>query len=381
MPVRNQLFGVYKLVQLKTATGFKPFVVEKASRKRNMKVDPKNYVQGTAKSRILDIAEITEEIDITLPILLGGAQIMDGRSLVTYYLSEALKADTAVLPLITNATINISSESGANVSVKMLSDGRPSTQAFKITNTPIDQIDVDGETAPLDPTVSTPSRVARFYDFRAKIGKFIYYIMSATITINVRTENKYFIAGIPDESAWPATQLYYADDMNSGGNTGNPLESTDTNNFYNFNTQFPFIGVVGVTVTGSGTAAVELNQASEDNNYDFDDYFTSGASWEAVNVDLTTDGGPNGQQYDLTWQLPGQVQTSAEQSGDPTASSFKLQIWNPELNGGNGSWTDLLNDSNGNPVLDLSNSVVNSSDFQVTTGVLTANFNFTNWVK
>lgn len=382
MPVRNQLFGVYKLVELKTASGsFKPFVVQEAKRNRNMAVSAKNYVQGTAKSRILDIGEITEEIDITLPILLGGAQVMDGRSLVAYYLTEALREDTTVLPLITTATINISSDAGASVVVKLLSDGRPSTQSFKVTNRPIDNIAVDGVTAPLDPTVSTPSRVARFYDFRARIGKFVYYIISASITIEVSTDKKYFIAGIPDEDAWTSTTMYYADEMNLGGNDGNPLESTDTNNFYNFNTQFPFIGVTGIKVSGRGQAAVELNQATEDQNYDFDDYFTSSAKWEAVNVDLTTDGGPSGTQYDLTWQKPGQVQTSAEQSGDPTASSFKLQIWNPDANSGNGQWVDLLADSNNVPVLDLSNSVVNTSNFNVTTGVLTADFSFTNWVK
>jgi hypothetical protein len=380
MPVRNQLFGVYKLVELKTADGYRPFVVENASRNRKMNVSSKNYVQGTAKSRILDIAEITEEISITLPILLGGAQVMDGRSLIAYYLSEALKEDTTVLPLITNATINIAADSGASVSVKLLSDGRPTTQSFKVTNRPVDKIAVEGVTAPLDPTVSTPSRVARFYDFRARIGKYVYYIISASITIQVDTVNKYFIAGIPDENEWQATEMYYADAMNN--DSQNPLKSTDENNFYNFNTQFPFIGVTGIKVSGRGSAAVELNQAYEDDpeTYDFDDYFSQEAKWEAVNADFTVDGGTGGSQYDLTWQRPGEVQTSTEQSGDGDASSFKLQIWNPDT-GASGSWVDLLAYSNGDPVLDLSNSVVSSSNFKIDTGVMTADFDFVNWVK
>jgi len=379
MPIRNQLFGVYKLLQLKGADGnYRPYVVDRASRNRKMDVEAKNYVQGTAKSRILDIGAISEEIEITLPILLGGAQVMDGRSLVSYYLTQALNETTTVLPLITSATITISSDAGASVNVRMLSDGRPSTGAFRVTNLPIDALTVSGVTSPLDPTATGagngPSRVAKFYDFRAKIGKYVYYIMEASITITVKTEKKYFIAGVKDANAWTTTQQYVASAMGSGA-TGNPLKSTDSNNFYNFNTQFPFIGVSGISVEGKGKAAVELTDASTPKDYDFEDYNTPAAQWEAVNVDLSPDGGGDGKQYELTWQRPGEVLTAAYMAGDPSQAGFMLQIWDP-TSGVSGAWTNLLGD-----VLDLSASVVKSSNFIVTTGVLTADFEFTNWVK
>ena len=62
-------------------------------------------------------------------------------------------------------------------------------------------------------------------------------------------------------------------------------------------------------------------------------------------------------------------------AGDPSQAGFLLQIWDP-TSGASGAWTNLLG-----TVLDLSASVVKSSNFVVTTGVLTADFEFTNWVK
>ncbi len=385
MPIRNQLFGVYKLVELKQSDGsYRPFLAENASRKRDMKTEAKNFIQGTAKARVLDIGAISETFSFKLPILVGGASVMDGRSMVTTYLAQALNENSTVLPLIKSAKIAISSEGGASVDVEMLSDGLPQQQPFKVTNRPVDTFAVNGVNIPLDPTAAGgPTRIAKFYDFRAKIGRFVYYIMEANISIEVGTDMKYFIAG-KDSDTWAANEQYKASAMRSP--YLNPLKSNGTNNPYNFNTQFPFIGVTGITVKGSGKAAVELTQLNNtDSAYDFNDYSTADASWESINVDLTTDGGPDGNQYELTWQLPGEVRTAADQSGSAGAG-FLLEIWTPAGTLGPGfpasdGWISLFKDNTGTDVLDLSQSVVNASNFNVSTGVMTSDFSFTCWVK
>jgi hypothetical protein len=308
---------------------------------------------------------------------------MDGRSMITTYLSQALNENSTVLPLIESASVKIQSEGGASVSVKMLSDGLPQTEPFRVTNRPVDTFGVDGVNTPLDPTSAAgPTRVARFYDFRAKIGKFVYFIMEANIEIKVNTEKKYFIAG-KDSASWLSNQQYKASAMRTPYR--NPLKSTSGtggNNPYNFNTQFPFIGVSGIEVSGGGKAAVELTQASEDTNYDFNDYLSSEARWESLNVDLSTDGGPDGNNYELTWQLPGEVRTAADQSGIDDAG-FLIEIWTPDSgNPQTGTWKSLFYDATlQQDVLDLSQSVVNSSNFQIGTGVMTSDFKFTCWVK
>jgi len=386
MPVRNQLFGVYRLLQLKSAGGaYNPYIVESASRSRDMEVSAKNYVQGTAKARILDIGGIKETIEMKLPILVGPASELDGRSFIKYYLKEALKAETTVLPIVSNAKITISSEAGASVSASLLSDGRPSTAAFKVTSLNPDT-DLGTLSGKLDPTAAGgPSRVAKFYDFRAKIGKFVYYIMSAEINIEVETKNQYFIAGVQDTAFWGTSEQYEAEAMMAG--QGNPMASTDANNYFNFNTQFPFIGVSGIRVSGSGTAAVELsNTVGGASDYDFDDYQTSPPAgpprFEAVNVDFSETAGSDGKQYELTWQRPGEVITADYIQGD-TNSGFLLEIWKPtdySPTTTGGSWESLFKD-NGVDIINLSKTVVNKSNFKIDTGVMTADFSFTSWVK
>ena len=365
MPVNNKLYGVYKLLEL----GGQKYIVERANRNRQMEAEPKNFVQGTAKSRIMDIGGIYEEISVSLPILVGGAAEanMDGRGLLATYIQRALDETSTAIPLITSASISITQEQ-ANIEARFLSDGRPSSQAFIVTNFPIDTM----QGAPLDPSVAGPTRVARFYDFRCRIGGIIYYIMEARLEITVQTDRKYFIAGA--EVGWGSGAQYGNSTMES---SHNPLKSNETNNPYNFGTQFPFIGVTGIRVQGSGRAAVELTDFTTPTpDYDFNDYSTPNHRWEAINVDLSTDGGGDGNHYELTWQQPGEVRTAADQLNDPTAVGFKLEIWNPTTTT-SGAWEDLLTGSG----LNLDYSVVKKSDFQVSTGILTVNFEFINWVK
>jgi hypothetical protein len=316
----------------------------------------------------MDIGGIFEEISVSLPILVGGAAEngLDGRGLLNTYIQQALDENSTAIPLITSARVSITQEQ-ANIQANFLSDGRPSSQAFIVTNFPVDSV----PGSPLDPQVAGPTRVARFYDFRCRIGGIIYYIMEATLEVTVQTDRKYFIAG--SEVGWGDSAQYVHPDLET---THNPLKSNEANNPYNFGTQFPFIGVTGIRVQGSGKAAVELSDLSTPVDYDFNDYATPQAKWEAINVDLTADGGNNGNHYELTWQQPGEVRTAADQLNDPTAVGFQLQIWNPSSTT-TGAWEDLLQGSG----LNLDYSVVTKSDFQVTTGILTVDFSFINWVK
>lgn len=365
MPVNNKLYGVYKLLEL----GGQKYIVESANRSREMEAEPKNYVQGTAKSRIMNIGGIFENISVSLPILVGGAAEggLDGRGLLATYIQQALNENSTAIPILTRAQISITQEQ-ANVQASFLSDGRPSSQAFIVTNFPIDGV----PNSPLDPSSANgPTRVARFYDFRCRIGGIIYYIMEANLEITVQTDRKYFIAGV--ETGWGENTQYVNPALET---THNPLKSNESNNPYNFGTQFPFIGVTGIRVQGSGKAAVELTDYSTPVDYDFNDYSTPQKKWEAINVDLTPDGGDNGNHYELTWQQPGEVRTAADQLGDPTAKGFQLQIWNPSSETA-GQWDDLLANSG----LNLDYAVVNKSDFRVTTGILTVDFSFINWVK
>jgi len=109
MPIRNQLFVVYKLLELKSPTGtsYRQYIAESASRRRTMEVNAKNYIQGTAKSRILDIGAISETFSFKLPILVGGASVMDGRTLILDYLAAALDETSTNLPLITSSSISV----------------------------------------------------------------------------------------------------------------------------------------------------------------------------------------------------------------------------------------------------------------------------------
>lgn len=353
MPLRNKMLGVYYILNV----GGLYIIVNTANRDRKEDAKAKNFVQGTPKARILDIGGISEDISISAPILVGGAAGNDGRALISLFLTEAINPTSTTVPVLENATISIT-EAGSNVSIRMKSDGRPSSHSFEISSFPIDDI-LDGSGhGILDPINGSPSRVARFFDFRAKIGKIVYWIMECNVQINLQIITKYFIAGNDNDYTGPLPSTVPG---------GNPLASTDVNNPYNFGTQFPFLGVAGITVQGSGKAAVDLTN-STGTDYDFQEYNGAMNQWDAVNVDLTLDGS----NYELTNQLPGQVITAADLQGN-TTHGFQLQIYNHALS----QWDDLID----NTILDLSKAVVNQANFMVSTGVLENNFAFVCWVK
>ena len=317
MPLNNDLFGIYKTVKIND----NPIVVSSANRNKKMDVNAETYLQGTPKTRILNIGGVSEDISIDSPILIGGGSAVDGRFLINLKLNELLNPNTAQLPLLTNATFTIN-ESGGNTSITLKTDGDPAdvnSNVFQLSSVPIDE---------LDPIVYTPTRKARFYDFRVQIGSKKYFVMEASITVTGESEDVYFM--IPYGAAFDQV-----------------TPTTISGISFKAGTQFPFIGISGIKISGSGKAAVFLKDLNSDGDY----YDTD----EHINIDLA-----NGSD-EMTLQRPG---VSVYESAD-----FILEIYNGT------SWESLM------PSVDLSRSVVHSSNFNVNSGLLTVDFDFTCWVK
>jgi hypothetical protein len=343
MPIRNELLGVFKTLRI----GGNRFVLaETASRTRSMDVQAKTYIQGTPKTRILDIGGASETINLAMPILIGPGSALDGRSLLLEQITNALNPSSATLPLIENASISIN-ESQTSITLQLMSDGDPNQPpVFEVFGDVPAGFDGAGNNVPsylLDPALAgCPTRLARFYDFRVNLAGYFMYVMDAKIQVQVQTTKNYFLGGTTDCDA------------------GNDVQDLARN----WGTQFPFIGVSGVTISGSGKAAVLLEDINSD--YDFDDYDRPYA-WEEGDESLNLSYGENAGS-DITLQLPGQSVC--------VPSDFCLNIYNKTTT----EWESLFWDGT-QSVVDLSKSVVKSSSFNVSTGLLTAEFEFFCWVK
>lgn len=343
MPIRNGLLGVFKTLRI----GGNRFVLaDSAKRTRSMDVQAKTYIQGTPKARILDIGGASEKIDLVMPILVGPGSVLDGRALLLSQITNALDPVNATLPLIENASIAIN-EQQTSITLGLISDGDPNQPpVFEVLSDVPAGYGGAGNNVPsylLDPSHSgCPTRTARFYDFRVNLAGYYMYVTNAQLQVAVQTEKHYFLGGTTDCAANDDVQ-----DLSR-----------------NWGTQFPNIGVSGVTISGSGTAAVLLEDLNAD--YDFDDYDKDYA-WQEGDESLNLSYGQNAGS-DITLQLPGQSVC--------VPSTFCLNIYNPNTS----AWESLFWNGT-NEVVDLSKSVVKSSSFNVTTGLLTAEFEFFCWVK
>lgn len=359
MPLNNNFFGVYKSFNF----GGKKVVASNVTRNRQMQTSPVNYVQGTPKARVLDISGVSESLSVDAPLFVGSGSSVDGRSICNQKIKEILGLENqiAVLPVLSEASFSIGAEQ-SSVSLTLESDGDPNnTQAFEIRSDEIPE---------LDPVGYGPTRLAKFYDFRVQLGNRKFFITSANLQVSAQTEKKYFfIPGewgdfrgwgkiyndVPYGPAGQPNELTYQASTGTGSST---LVIDRGNNDISFQpgTQFPFLGVAGIQVKGSGSAAVLLEDI--DDNGDF-----IGTN-ESINLSLepgTTD---------MTLQDPGIVRTEA--------ANFKIEIYDPRwaAEGGSGiGWSSLL------PDLDLSKAVVHSSNFKLGTGIMTVDFNFSCWVK
>ena len=245
MPLNNNLFGVYKSLRVSGKT----YVAENATRKVEMEVDAKNYVQGSPKSRVLNIGGTKESISITAPILVGGGQTVDGRSLANTKITEILDPNNAALPVLESATYKVSPE-GASVTINLKSDGDPGSN----TDTSSRPFEVSGrEIEELKPnSAGGPSRVARFYDFRVQIGNRKYFIMEATLNVNSSVTEAYFL--VPNDAAITDSVTQARITQTIGGNIAAGY-------------QFPFLGISGIKISGNGKAAVVLKDVPGTPNY------------------------------------------------------------------------------------------------------------------
>lgn len=355
MPINNNFFGVYKSFKL----GTQRVVASDVTRNREMSVSPQNYVQGTPKARVLDIGGVSETLSITAPLFVGGGSAVDGRSICNKKIREILGLETPTLPILSSANFNISAEQ-TSVSLSLESDGDPNnTQAFEIRS---------DEVPELDPITYTPTRLAKFYDIRVQIGTRKYFVTQANLTVSAQTDKRYFF--IPgdwgDYRGWGSqtTTPPYGD---SGVNVATGVGSTNVTIVrtgyssiqFQPGTQFPFLGVAGIQIKGSGSAAVLMEDLNSDG-----DYLDNN---ETINLSLqpgTTD---------MTLQDPGYVRSDDAQ--------FRIEIFDPvwlvdPYNTSGSGWSSFLA-----PELNLSKSVVHSSNFKLSSGLLTVDFDFACWVK
>ena len=136
MPINNDILGIYKSVFITVAGGTaRSYIVESASRSITIDASPKVLMQGSPKTRIMDIGGVTETISIQAPILIGGGASADGRSIATQKINEILDPTSATLPILKSASFSIN-EGGGSVSLTLESDGDSGvgTSAFFVTN-------------------------------------------------------------------------------------------------------------------------------------------------------------------------------------------------------------------------------------------------------
>jgi hypothetical protein len=171
MPINNYIFGIYKVAKVHiggsggTAGGGYDYLLAKnISHKGSESAEPVELLQGTPKNRIFNIGAFEESYNISAPVLVGGGSKIDGRSLMNNLLNNVLTA-TNSLPIITDVTITINGDSGAEMSLILISDGSDlvpntylgitSSQApvFIISATTEDVNAVSGTTGFLTPSI------------------------------------------------------------------------------------------------------------------------------------------------------------------------------------------------------------------------------------
>ena len=333
MPINNDILGIYKSVFITVAGGTaRSYIVESASRSVTIDASPKVLMQGSPKTRIMDIGGVTETISIQAPILIGGGAAADGRAIATQKISEILDPTSATLPILKSASFSIN-EGGGSVSITLESDGDSGvgTSAFFVvnSNTPHPSLNPVG-TGGSGTTAFGPTRVARFYDFRAQIGNRIYFIQEASISVNVETSKAYFIN--PYNFVNPNSGYTLA----SGGGTNLPSGLSGNGISYKYGTPFPHIGVNAITVAGKGKGAVVVGSTYADENI-----------------------------AGITTQSAGKTVLASASS-----TSFALEVAGYDTANVFG-WQNLIPAGIG-----LSKAIINATNFQVNTGILTVDFDF-----
>jgi hypothetical protein len=335
MPINNDILGIYKSVFITVAGGTaRSYIVESASRSITIDASPKVLMQGSPKTRIMDVGGVTETISIQAPILIGGGASADGRSIATQKINEILDPTSATLPILKSASYSIN-EGGGSVSITLEGDGDvgTGTSAFYVvnSNTPHPSLNPVG-TCGSGTTAFGPTRVARFYDFRAQIGDRKFFIQEASVEVSVETQKTYFIN--PYDFADPDGGYK----LTGNGGTSLPSVFGGSGISYKYGTQFPHIGVNGLTIAGKGKGAVVVGStyASET---------TAGVTTQSAGRTVLASAGS------VTFALEIAEQTGFNMSAAPV-------------------WSNLI------PGIGLSKAMINATNFSVSTGILTVDFDF-----
>ena len=348
MPLNNNFLGIYKTVKING----KRVALNSFNRNLNMETNSQPYLIGTQKSKVLNIGGVSESLVLSSNLLVGSGASVDGRSLANTKILEILDAENAQLPVMSSFDYSIGSDN-CTVTINLESDGNPNnTSVFEIRSDDIPELDPsNGET-----------RLAKFYDFRVRIGQRECFIISGNISFKSEIDKKYFI--IPgywsDYRGWG--------DPNIAGNaiTNSSIGSTNitisgNGVTYQTGTQFPFFGIGPLIVSGSGKAAVFLENLTDNGGTGSSSFLDSG---ETTNLNLKTG------TTDLTLQDPGIVRYENV--------DLKLDIYDQayyDAYPAGMGWTSLLPS-----VLDLSKCVVHTSNFNLNPGMMTVDFNFTSWI-
>jgi hypothetical protein len=265
--------------------------------------------------------------------LIGGGAAADGRAIATQKINEILDPTSATLPILKSASFSIN-EGGGSVSLTLESDGDSGlgTSAFFVVNSnqPHPTLNPVG-TGGSGTTAFGPTRVARFYDFRAQIGERKYFIQEASVDVNVETQKTYFINPYDFSDPNAGYQL------SGGGGTMLPSVLSGNGISYKYGTQFPHIGVNGLTISGKGKGAVVVGStyASET---------TAGVTTQSAGRAVLASAG------DVTFALE-----IAQQTGFANVAP---------------TWGSLI------PGIGLSKAIINATNFSVSTGILTVDFDF-----
>ena len=333
MPINNDILGIYKAVFVRTSSGGAgySYIVESASRSITIDASPKTMIIGSPKTRIMDIGGASESISIQAPILIGGGSRWDGRQLAGDKINEILNPTTASLPVLKSAEFSIN-EGGGSVSLTLEGDGDTGigTSSFWVvqSNAPHPSLDPTG--TGIGYSTSGATRVARFYDFRAQIGNRIYFIQEASISVNVETSKAYFIN--PYNFVNPNSGY----SLGGGGGTNLPSGLSGNGISYKYGTPFPHIGINAITVAGKGKGAVVVGSTYADENL-----------------------------AGITTQSAGKTILASQSS-----TSFALEVAGYDDQNVFG-WQNLIPSGIG-----LSKAIINATNFQVSTGILTVDFDF-----
>ena len=334
MPINNDILGIYKAVFIRTSSssgaGYS-YIVESASRNITIDASPKTMMIGSPKTRIMDIGGASESISIQAPILIGGGSRWDGRSLASDKIGEILDPTNASLPVLKSAEYSIN-EGGGSVSITLEGDGDTGigTSSFWVvqSNQPHPSLDPTG--TGIGYSTAGATRVARFYDFRAQIGNRIYFIQEASINVNVETSKAYFI------NPYNFTNPEGGYKLSGGGGTNLPSGLSGNGISYKYGTPFPHIGINGITVSGKGKGAVVVGSTYADENI-----------------------------AGITTQIAGKTVLASASS-----TSFALEVAGYDTANVFG-WQNLIPAGIG-----LSKAIINATNFQVNTGILTVDFDF-----